>query len=464
MSQSTAAAAGEGKNEGDKYVTVCGGGPAGALHACYLSKRGYNVEVFEARSDIRNDVGNWGRSINLALSCRGIAALAGVGLAERITKHGLPMHSRMIHMKDGSCYPVPYGKKGEQLLSISRMKLNQEILDAAVNSPNVKVHFEHKMTTCDLRKPEATFIRKADGKEVVSSPECLFGCDGAFSRVRAQMKRGVFDYQQKYIPHAYKELCIPATADGKFQIAPGHLHIWPRHEYMMIALPNLDNSFTLTLFMPFKVFEPLTTPEKVIEFFEEIFPDALPLIGREQLIEDFFLLAPLPLITVKCKPYHYKDTSAILGDAAHSVVPFFGQGLNASLEDVLVFDGIMAENGNDFEKVLPAYSENRSPDGQAIADLSERNYMEMRSEVASRWFLFRKNVDNFLNKLLPWYFVPKYTMVSFTRIRYHHVIQRAEKQNKIVNIGLAVIAALMLFGIIGVLSSVLSAIGSPADL
>lgn len=438
----------------EKRVSIVGAGPAGALHACYLGDRGYKVDLFEARSDIREDAGAAGRSINLSLSRRGIDSLKGAGLDKEVIKLGLPMHSRMIHMKDGSCYPVPYGKEGEHLLSVSRLKLNQVVLDAACKHPNVDVHFEHKMTSCDLNKPEAKFIRKCDGEEVVTQPRCLFGCDGAYSRVRAQMKRGVFDYMQKYIPHAYKELSIPAGDDGEFKIEPGHLHIWPRHEYMMIGLPNLDKSWTLTLFMPFTVFEPLTDGEKVIDFFKQVFPDALPLIGEKRLVEDYFMLKPLPLITVKCKPYHYKDTTAILGDAAHSVVPFFGQGLNASLEDVLVFNGILDKHANDFAKVLPEYSETRSPDGQAIADLSEQNYLEMRSHVASPWFLFRKKVDDLLNCIFPAYFVPKYTMVSFTRTRYHHVILKAKKQNLMVNAGLGVLAGFIMILFLRTLMSV----------
>jgi len=432
----------DSKRNKSKKVTIVGGGPCGALQACYLAKKGYKVDLFEAREDIRNDEGAAGRSINLALSCRGIESLKGVGLHDKVTKYGLPMHSRMIHEKDGTCYSVPYGKKGQHLLSISRLKLNQVVLNEACNLKNINVHFEHKMTSCDLNEPSATFIRKADNKVVVADDmECLFGCDGSYSKVRAQMKRGVFDYMQKYIPHAYKELSIPADDNGDFKMEGGHLHIWPRHEYMMIALPNLDKTWTLTLFMPFTVFQPLTTGNKVIQFFKDVFPDALPLIGEERLVEDYFALKPLPLITVKCKPYHYKNTAALLGDAAHSVVPFYGQGLNASLEDVLVFNQIMEEHNNDFETVLPEYSENRSPDGQAIADLSEQNYLEMRSDCASKWFLFRKKVDNFLNFLLPNYFVPKYTMVSFTRTRYHHVILKTKQQNMIVNTGLAMIAA-----------------------
>ncbi|XP_076814852.1 kynurenine 3-monooxygenase-like [Clavelina lepadiformis] len=426
-----------------KHIVIVGGGPVGALNACYLSRRGFKVDLYEGRNDIRQEENATGRSINLALSCRGIAALNHVGLDKRVMALGIPMKARMIHLPNGELYSVPYGKTGQHLLSIDRLQLNKDLLTVASSQPNVSIHFNTKLINCDIKKAKATFSKK-DGTEIRTTSDAIFGCDGAFSAVRRQMQRGVFNYSQEYIQHGYKELTIPSTKNGEFAMATNYLHIWPRHEFMMIGLPNQDKSFTVTLFMPFTKFNALTKGDEVVEFFKEVFPDSLPLIGEELLREDFFKLPALSLVSVKCSPYHCGNTVVLFGDAAHAVVPFFGQGLNGSLEDVLVFDGIMEEHENDFDKVLPEYTKVRCKDGQALADLSKQNYIEMRSSVVSLWFLFRKKVDNILTTVLPSMFVPKYSMVAFTRTPYHQVILQSKRNDKIINTALLVFALLML--------------------
>nr|XP_039265002.1 kynurenine 3-monooxygenase-like [Styela clava] len=423
---------------------VVGGGPVGTLTAVFLGRRGFHVDLYEARSDIRSAENVSGRSINLALSVRGLSALKHGGIEERIRSIGIPMHSRYIHTGKGS-YTIPYGKKGQYLLSTDRLELNRQLLSVAEKSENVNLYFEHKLVNCDTRIPSATF-QKA-GSEITKTGDVLIGCDGAYSAVRRQMLKGRMDFSQFYIEHGYKELCIPPTADGEYAMPPNHLHIWPRHEYMLIALPNLDKSFTCTLFMPFSKYEQIVTGNDVIDFFNVNFNDVVPLIGDSLLRTSFFELPPLPVVTVKCSPFHHGKTALLLGDAAHAVVPFYGQGLNAGLEDALIFDGLVDKFGCDFEQIVPKFSEVRVKAAHAIADLSLYNYMEMRSHVATPWFLLRKKVDGFLNILFPSSFIPRYSMVTFTRIPYDQALKRAKVQDKIVDNGIIIAGGLMLTAI-----------------
>ncbi|XP_078485372.1 kynurenine 3-monooxygenase [Ciona intestinalis] len=428
-------------------VTIVGGGPAiGNI----------NVDLHEAFKDIRRTDFAAGRSINLALSYRGIQSLKRAGLDEKIKSLGIAMHSRMIHPLNNPCYEIPYGRKGQYLLSIDRLKLNQDLLTGKLlfmvlqcskcmtikltsNASNpVVTNWVYRLPVIIKNSgPNILLVlNRENGGNVDETSQVLFGCDGAYSAVRRQLQRGLFDYAQVYIPHGYKELCIPPTRDGEYAMPPNHLHIWPRHTFMLIALPNQDKSFTCTLFMPITKFEKLKTGDEVLDLFMRVFPDSVPLIGEEFLKKDFFNLPPLPIITVKCSPYHYKNKVALLGDAAHSMTPFFGQGLNSGLEDTLLFDELMEKYECDFDKVLPMYSEIRCPDGHAISDLSHKNYIEMRDSVTSLWFLFRKKVDSILHFIFPSLIVPKYSMVAFTRTRYSKVITDSEKNTKIINVSL----------------------------
>ncbi|KAG9344404.1 hypothetical protein JZ751_011074 [Albula glossodonta] len=363
-----------------KVIAVVGGGLVGALNACYFAKRGFAVEVFESREDIRQAKIVRGRSINLALSHRGRQAL------KHIVTKGIPMHARMIHSLNGTRSPIPYGKKGQYILSVDRTNLNKELLTAAEAYPNTKMNFGHKLLDWSFESGAMTFLRKQF------------------------LRQSRFNYSQTYIPHGYMELTMPPH-NGDFAMEPNFLHIWPRNTFMMIALPNLDKTFTCTLFMPFEEFEKVTTEDQVIEFFQTYFPDAIPLIGVEALKRDYFRLPAQAMVSVKCSPYHMGDKCVIMGDAAHAVVPFYGQGMNAGFEDCLVFNEVMDQLNEDFSAVLKEYTRVRVPDDHAIADLAMYNYIEMRAHVNSKWFIFRKYVDNFLHFLMPKTIIPLYTMV-----------------------------------------------------
>lgn len=395
------------------------------------------MQLFESRDDIRLAKVVRGRSINLALSHRGRQALKHVGMEEKIVAKGIPMHSRMIHSPNGKRTPIPYGKKGQYILSVDRANLNKELLTAAEAYSNTTLNFGRKLQDWSKDTGAMTFLGP-DGTPEHCQADLIVGCDGAFSAIRKQfLRQSRFNYSQTYIPHGYMELTIPPK-DGDFAMETNYLHIWPRNTFMMIALPNLDKTFTLTLFMPFDEFEKITTPDQVMEFFQTYFADSIPLIGVEELKTDFFRLPAQAMVSVKCSPYHLGNKCVIMGDAAHAVVPFYGQGMNAGFEDCLVFDEIMEQLNEDFDAVLPEYTRVRVPDDHAIADLAMYNYIEMRAHVNSKWFLFRKHVDNLLHFIMPRTIVPLYTMVTFTRTRYHEAIKQWHWQDKVINRGLLI--------------------------
>ncbi|XP_059841660.1 kynurenine 3-monooxygenase-like [Hypanus sabinus] len=424
-----------------KKVVIVGGGLVGALNACFFAKRGFQVEVYEARKDIRTANVVRGRSINLALSYRGRQALKAVGMEDQVISKGIPMNARMIHSLSGKKSSLPYGKKGQYILSVDRANLNRELLFAASQYPNVKLNFEEKLQHYSVEKGLLTFTRP-DNSTFEVSHDLVVGCDGAFSTVRKQfMRQPRFNYSHVYIPHGYMELTMPPKNDD-FVMEPNFLHIWPRNTFMMIALPNLDKSFTCTLFMPFEEFEKLTTGDEVLQFFKKYFPDSVPLIGVEALKWDYFRLPAQAMISVKCSSYHIGTRCVLMGDAAHAVVPFYGQGMNAGFEDCIVFDELMDQFNNDLSKCLPEFSRLRVPDDHAISDLAMYNYVEMRKHVNSKWFIFRKYVDSFLHFCLPNTVVPLYTMVTFSRIRYHEVIKRNQWQRKVINSMLTVIGVI----------------------
>ncbi|KAK4328299.1 hypothetical protein Pmani_001283 [Petrolisthes manimaculis] len=430
----------------DKKVTVVGAGLVGTLEACFLAKRGYQVHLYEYRPDIRTLEHVPGRSINLAMSVRGRTGLKAVGLEDHVIKnHGIPMHSRMIHNTDGTTRAIPYNKDGQCIYSVGRRFVNEVLLNRAEEFPNLTIHFSHKLTSCRLQDGQASFLNTETGEEVNRKADVLIGCDGAYSNVRrAMMRQPFFNYNQTYIPHGYMELCIPATPEGEFVMPANYLHIWPRGQFMMIALPNQDCSWTVTLFMPFPIFESLTTQDQLLSFFQTNYPDAISLIGRDRLVKDFFANRALPMISVKCSPYHVGSTALLMGDAAHAMVPFYGQGMNCGMEDCVVLDELLEEYSDDLATVLPAYSAKRSPDAQAIVDLALYNYIEMRDLVNSRKFLFRKKLDDLLSSLMPKYWLPLYTMVTFTRHPYHVCIGRKSWQDKVLK------RVLSMAGVLGV--------------
>ena len=334
-----------------------------------------------------------------------------------------------MHDLQGNLTYMPYGVGEQYILSVGRRTLNEELVSEAEKLPNVNFHFSATCKRINLQ--DTTFeIEDEQSKErSVIKSDLLVGADGSYSIVRdaLQRQKGV-DMSQSYLAHGYKELVIPAR-NGEFALEPNALHIWPRGDFMMIALPNPDKSFTVTLFFPWENgFNTLKTEQDVQDFFIKTLPDAVPLMPT--LIEDYFKNPTGHLINIHASPWHF-NRSVILGDAAHAIVPFYGQGMNCSLEDVDVFDDLL--DSHTLETVLPAFFEKRKPAADAISLLSRNNYIEMRSKVASTWFLWRKSLEKYLHKLFPNKFIPLYTMVAFTSIPYHEVIARDEKQTRVLD-------------------------------
>ena len=421
----------------EQHVTVVGGGLVGSLLAVTLSQRGLDVSLHESRPDVRNQSAVRGLSINLALSLRGREALRAVGLEQNVLAKAIPMCARKIHPVEGKPYAIPYGTRSEDCIySVDRRALNGLLLTKAEEAPNVTLHFESKLLQADLEKKALVFNDSASGCTPVKT-DFIFGCDGAHSTLRRQMMRwGRLNYQQEYIEHGYKELTMPATRDGEFAMEQNFLHIWPHHEFMMIALPNLDKTFTVTLFMPFTVFDTIQTEQDLLTFFQKYFPDAVEKIGVQFLFQEYFSNPLGKLISVKCSPHYMAGSTLVLGDAAHAVVPFYGQGLNAGFEDCLIFSELLAQMGNNVPAAAQMYQDIHWSDTHAICDLSMYNYIEMRSHVTSSIFLLRKRIDNALHRLFPAYFIPLYTMVAFTRIPYHQVVKRYTRQQTMIRRGL----------------------------
>lgn len=424
-----------------RRVVIVGGGLVGSLCACMFSQRGYQVDLFEYRNDPRLSTVSQGRSINLAMSRRARAALGLVGLEGELLRHGIPMKARMIHDREGGTREIPYDERNHQCIySVGRKFLNDVLLSAAEKRPNVRLHFGHKMTGGSLDEGRVEFQSAPAGpaataKAVEAVGDLVVGCDGAFSSVRRLfMKKPMFNFSQTYIEHGYMELRIPPTVDGEFAMPPNFLHIWPRGEFMMIALPNQDRSWTVTLFMPFAQFEAITTAAELLAFFGEHFGDAVPLLGEEALVGDFFRTKPQPLVSIKCRPYH-AGRALLLGDAAHAMVPFYGQGMNAGFEDVRLLSGLLdglAGSPAGLPDVLRRFSEHRNADAEAICDLAMYNYVEMRDLVNRPSFLLRKKLDNVLYALLPDVWVPLYNSVTFSDMRYSECVRNKAWQDQVI--------------------------------
>lgn len=430
----------------------------GALEACLLAQRGFNVTLFESRHDGRNEPNYYGRSINLAISIRGISALQRLNLDHVVQERAIPMQYRMIHKQDGKSYPIPYDPDGRCINSIERAGLNNYLLNKAEQHFKVKILFNHKLVDMNTEKGELLFRmrddqeystvesdqERADVKLLRYKFDLILGCDGSRSTVRAILARQTqLELNQSYIEHGYLELHINPSEDGSFRMPPNCLHIWPRGRYMMIALPNKDRSFTCTLFMPYYIFDQLKDPNKALEFFRENFIDSIPLIGEENIKKTLTTVRASPLISIKCKPYHFKDKVALLGDSAHAMVPFYGQGMNCGFEDCLVLDELLDEYGVNKDskhligKVLAEYNERRCPNGHSMCDLAMYNYIEMRDLVNTWSFWMRKHLDDFLYRIIPSKWVPLYTMVTFSRIPIHECIRRRQAQDKILRRSLA---------------------------
>ena len=416
--------------------TLIGAGLTGPLLATYLAQRGHSVEIYECRPDMRKESISAGRSINLALSARGNHALKEVGLYDKIKLNTIPMKGRMIHDLDGSTHLQPYGQKeNEVIFSVSRAQLNMELMTWAEETGNVTIRFNHQLISADLEQNKLMFQLSDSLEEIELSFTRVIGCDGSASILRKSIvEKADIQYVKKPLGHGYKELTIPPLESGEFQIEPNALHIWPRGNYMLIALPNNDYSFTCTLFFPMAgatSFKTVKTEKDILDLFQSQFPDAIKLMST--LVEDFQSNPTGDLASVYCKPWHFVDKALLIGDAAHAVVPFFGQGMNASFQDCSALAILMDQIEDEWTAIFNAFSSTQVENGHAIADMAIENYLEMRDHVNDTEYKKRRNVELKLERMFPGRFIPRYSMVSFHQIPYSEVYQRGRKQFKIID-------------------------------
>ncbi|WP_430409840.1 FAD-dependent oxidoreductase [Kordia sp.] len=418
-------------------ILIVGAGLCGSLLALRLGQRGYKVTVMESRPDLRKVDISAGRSINLAFSDRGIKAMNMVGITDKVMPLCIPMHGRLVHDVEGNTFMSNYsGRDDEYINSISRGDLNALLLTEAEEHEAVDITFNKKCTAIDIEENIATFYCYETKKEIKVKAAVIIGTDGAGSILRKSYyleRKFLFSYSQNYLSHGYKELSIPPTKTGGFRTEKNALHIWPRGDFMIIALPNLDGSFTVTLFLSYDEgeynFNNLTTDERVQEFFETQFPDLVPLIP--ELTKEYFENPTAPLGTVKCSPWSYKNNTLLMGDAAHAIVPFYGQGMNASFEDVVVFNEILDKHEGDWETVFKTYEKARKKDTDAIADLAIDNYYEMRDHVANPIFKEKRKLEMDLEKNFPDQYFSKYSMVTFNEdIPYSKAMEIGRAQDK----------------------------------
>lgn len=404
-----------------KHIQIAGAGLVGSLLSLVLAKRGHKVDIYESRTDTRKESAYSGRSINLALSDRGWKALDIVGIREDIEQHAIPMYKRVMHAIDGSLTEQYYGVDNQAIYSVSRGGLNNAMVTLAERDENVNVYFDHKCLGVDLNNTVLKTEDTTTGEVKETKSDLIFGADGAFSKVRLSMQRTArFNYQQEYIDHGYKELEIPANPDGSHKLEKNALHIWPRGEFMLIALPNMDGSFTCTLFLPYEgeeSFNNLTTDESVLAFFKKYFPDTLELIPN--VVETYNENPTSTLCIIRCYPW-VRNNTALIGDASHAIVPFYGQGMNSGFEDCTILDRIIdsIEDKNDWDTILDEYQKERKPNGDAIADLAMYNFVEMRDKTADPDFLLRKKIEKRLLVNHPDKWVPLYSMVTFSHTPY----------------------------------------------
>ena len=425
----------------EKKAIIIGAGLVGSLWAVYLSKAGYSVTIYESRSDIRKAEISAGKSINLALSTRGWKALDTVGVGDEVRKIAIPMFGRVMHSVEGDLSYQPYGEEGQAIYSISRGGVNALMMDIAEKKGGATIHYNMKCIDADTKEGRVTLESRITGDVIEVKADVVFAADGAFSSVRynAFQKLDRFNFSQKYIGDGYRELLLPANEDGSYQMDKNALHIWPRGKFMLIALANEDGSFTCTLFMPHdgdkNAFDKINTPEEVVNFFKSTFPDFYEMMPD---INSSWENHPLSSLSImRSEPWHH-GKMVLMGDAAHATVPFYGQGMNGAFEDCTVLWGIMlkhsdAENNVDWEAAFAEFSEVRKPDGDALQDLSLYNYYVMRDYVADPKFLLQKKIEAKFSKLYPEKWLPLYSQVTFSDIRYSDALKNGKRQTKIMN-------------------------------
>jgi len=420
-----------------EQILIIGAGLCGSLLALRLAQRGYHIKLVEKRPDLRKVDQDAGRSINLALSDRGLRGLRMAGVEKQAQELCIPMHGRMIHPVNEDPFLTRYsGRTHEYINSVSRPGLNMLLLDAVEKLPNVELYFEHGCQKVDLFNASAQFKDYRNDKEVELTADLLFGTDGAGSVVRKamfQQRDFLFSYSQNWLTHGYKEIRIPPKEDGGFKIDKNALHIWPRGEDMLIALPNLDGSFTVTLFLPYSnsdyCFDNLTNPEKVQEYFKKEYPDAVALMP--DLSKEFFENPTGPLGTIKCAPWTSHGRTLLMGDAAHAIVPFYGQGMNASFEDVVVLDEVIGQHQGNWPAIFEAYEKERKKDTDAIADLAVDNFFEMKEHTANPLFQEKRKLELQLEIEFPDKYNSKYSLVTFNEeLPYSEAMKRGRAQDK----------------------------------
>jgi kynurenine 3-monooxygenase len=412
-------------------VAIVGSGLVGTLLAIYLKKQGHTVHVYDRSSDIRT-VEFSGRSINLVMSNRGWKAMQDVGLDDEIRKIGIPVDKRAIHLQDGNLTFQYYGKDGEAIYSLSRGILNRRMIDLA-EAEGVEFFFNHKIWDITLATATLHMGETERGEWTELQYDKVFGADGAFSRIRHRMQRqSMFDYSQEFMKIGYKELHIPANPDGTHKIDKNSLHIWPRGNFMLMALANLDGSFTCTLFMPFEgenSFEQLNNETALVNFFAHYFPDTAAVIP--DLVKDFFKNPTSYLAIMKCYPWTFEDKVALIGDASHAIVPFYGHGMNAGFEDITILNQLINMYGNDWKTIFSQYQIERKPNADAIAELSRRNFIEMSTKTADANFLLQKKIEKWFSDKHPDKWLPLYSRVTFSLQPYSDALAIGDFQNSI---------------------------------
>lgn len=418
-----------------RNITIVGGGLVGSLLAIFLAKRGHKVSVYERRGDPRKTDVYAGRSINLVVSHRGWTALRAAGVENSVKEITVPVYARMTHDRDGKLTRLPYSIDNKAIYSVSRGELNRRLLSEAEALSNVKLNFGQRCVDVDLDSATCTF-KPENGEVKAVKADVVFGADGAFSAVRQKMVMGRFNYSQEFIEHDYKEVAFPANADGTPKMDPHCLHIWPRRYFMMMGLANQNGGFTGTLFMPHTAtdiapgFDKVKEEKDVRRFFEEHFADAIPIVP--DLVEQYLRNPQSSLVIVRCGPWNHKDKVALIGDAAHAIVPFYGEGMNAGYEDCKVLNDLLDQHGDDnWGEVLHLYSEARKPNGDAIADLSLSNFIEMRDLVADPKFILRKKIEGRLQAKHPDQWLPLYSQVKFSDIEYKDALREGQRHDRI---------------------------------
>ena len=415
-----------------KEITIVGAGLVGSLCSLYMTRRGYIVNVFERRKDLRSEIITAGKSINLALSNRGWTSLKKAGVESEVKKIAIPVYKRVMHDEKGNLTNQPYGNEGQCIYSVSRVLMNLLMMDLAEKN-GANLNFNEKCIDVDFNKNQIKFENTLTKKRKSINSDFIIGADGAFSNVRKQMvDKYNHHYEYNEIDHDYKELLIPAGKNGCYLLEKNALHIWPRGEFMLMALANLDGSFTCTLFAPKKgknSFEGLNNKKEVENYFKSLFPDFFEIVPN--LYEQWQTNPTSNLGIIRTYPWHVKDSTLLIGDSAHATVPFYGQGMNCGFEDCRILDELLEKNNEDINKCFKIFSETRKPNGDGLQDLSMHNFIVMRDKTADPMFLIQKKIEKKFSNLYPKKWTPLYSMVSFSNISYAEAWKIGMKQEKL---------------------------------